>query len=101
MADGDAEGVLDGLDRARRARLPKAELILFWVESSAVGRHPRQGHVGVAGDGQRGGRARGRVDVDDLDGVAALAAGVGWLPNCWASAAVSPTRLSEPITSTL
>ena len=54
-----------------------AALILLCAGQLAVGRQPGEGHVGVPGDRQRGGSARRRIDVDDLDGVAPLPTGIG------------------------
>ena len=54
--------------------LLNAVLILLSVARPGARRHSRQRHVGVPGDRQQLSGARRRIHVQDLDGVAALAA---------------------------
>ena len=76
-------------------------MILFWVDSWELAGSPEMV--------TKVSRGIDRVEAVPACGstwtilmVSLRCAGGGWTePNCWASAAVSPARLSEPISSTL
>ncbi len=70
------------------------------VQPAVLGQ-ARHLHPGVAGDREELGGARLRVDVEDLDGVAALPPASYAVPNDLAAWPVLPARVSEPMISTL
>ena len=79
VADADPESVLNGLDQAIGPVVERGiDLVLSGLRSTR--REPGELHISVSGNGEEAGASGPRVHMNDLDGVAALAAGIRCVP---------------------